>query len=230
MTALRQLQSQTIVSPNSSSGIQSLRPITGVSRHALRNRGRRSHRRRRANTDAGTPKSPGKSTIRDARSSSESLGGEDEKTSAPVALGSRRGIFSALAELSKEMRPRSLAPSGFRPPESRRSCGYPCRVRCSVLCQAFKITSISWMANRRFVAYFGLELRTASRDTISLLDRDFLEFMYAIPREQIVRVGQRRSLMKRALVDIVPNELLNRRRKAFIPPKTNKDNSAGWPS
>jgi asparagine synthase (glutamine-hydrolysing) len=42
--------------------------------------------------------------------------------------------------------------------------------------------------------------------------------MYAIPREQIVRIGQRRSLMKRALVDVVPTDLLNRRRKAFTPP------------
>ena len=54
-------------------------------------------------------------------------------------------------------------------------------------------------------------------------DRDFLEFMYAIPREQIVRVGQRRSLMKRALVGIVPDELLNRRRKTFVPPERTKD-------
>src|SRR5438270_3819130 len=31
------------------------------------------------------------------------------------------------------------------------------------------------------------------------LDRDLLEFIFAIPREEIVRMGQRRSLMKRAL-------------------------------
>jgi asparagine synthase (glutamine-hydrolysing) len=48
------------------------------------------------------------------------------------------------------------------------------------------------------------------------LDRDFLEFMYSIPREQLVRPGQRRSLMRRALVGIVPDELLHRRRKAFV--------------
>jgi asparagine synthase (glutamine-hydrolysing) len=66
-------------------------------------------------------------------------------------------------------------------------------------------------------------------------DRDLLEFMYAIPREQIVRVGQRRSLMKRALAGIVPDELLNRRRKAFIPQEPKKNVSAErtaaeWPS
>jgi len=48
------------------------------------------------------------------------------------------------------------------------------------------------------------------------LDRTLLEFMYAVPREQLVRPGQRRSLMRRALVGIVPAELLNRKRKAFV--------------
>ena len=48
------------------------------------------------------------------------------------------------------------------------------------------------------------------------LDRDLLEFLYAIPRDQLLRPGQRRSLMRRALVGIVPHEILNRRRKAFV--------------
>lgn len=48
------------------------------------------------------------------------------------------------------------------------------------------------------------------------LDRDLLEFIYSIPREQLVRPGQRRSLMRRALAGIVPAELLNRKRKAFV--------------
>ena len=48
------------------------------------------------------------------------------------------------------------------------------------------------------------------------LDRSLLEFMYAVPRDQLVRPGQRRSLMRRALAGIVPDELLNRKRKAFV--------------
>jgi asparagine synthase (glutamine-hydrolysing) len=48
------------------------------------------------------------------------------------------------------------------------------------------------------------------------LDRELLEFIYSIPREQLVRPGQRRSLMRRALTGIVPEEVLHRRRKAFI--------------
>jgi asparagine synthase (glutamine-hydrolysing) len=48
------------------------------------------------------------------------------------------------------------------------------------------------------------------------LDRGLLEFMYAVPREQLVRPGERRSLMRRALVGIVPDELLRRKRKAYV--------------
>jgi asparagine synthase (glutamine-hydrolysing) len=48
------------------------------------------------------------------------------------------------------------------------------------------------------------------------LDRDLLEFLYAIPAEQLVRPGQRRSLARRALVGVVPDEILHRSRKAFI--------------
>lgn len=48
------------------------------------------------------------------------------------------------------------------------------------------------------------------------LDRDLLEFLFSIPREQLVRPGQRRSLMRRALGGLVPDEILGRRRKAYI--------------
>jgi asparagine synthase (glutamine-hydrolysing) len=48
------------------------------------------------------------------------------------------------------------------------------------------------------------------------LDRGLLEFMYSIPREQLVRPGRRRSLMRRGLRDLVPTEILERRRKAYL--------------
>jgi asparagine synthase (glutamine-hydrolysing) len=54
------------------------------------------------------------------------------------------------------------------------------------------------------------------RVTYPYLDRDLLTFLFAIPREQLVRPHQRRSLMRRALAGIVPAEILGRRRKAFI--------------
>lgn len=48
------------------------------------------------------------------------------------------------------------------------------------------------------------------------LDRDLLAFLFSIPREQHVRPNERRSLMRRSLKQIVPEELLNRKRKAFV--------------
>jgi asparagine synthase (glutamine-hydrolysing) len=47
------------------------------------------------------------------------------------------------------------------------------------------------------------------------LDRDLVDFLFRVPREQLIRPGRRRSLMRRALKDIVPTEILERRRKAF---------------
>jgi len=61
------------------------------------------------------------------------------------------------------------------------------------------------------------------------LDRSLHEFMYAVPREQLVRPGQRRSLMRRALVGVVPDELLNRKRKAFVTRGPRVGIAAGWP-
>lgn len=60
------------------------------------------------------------------------------------------------------------------------------------------------------------------------LDRNLLEFMYSVPREQLVRPGQRRSLMRRALAGIVPDELLNRKRKAYISRAPIADISKEW--
>jgi len=48
------------------------------------------------------------------------------------------------------------------------------------------------------------------------LDRDLLQFLFAIPRNQLIRPGERRSLMRRALLNTVPAEILNRKRKAFV--------------
>jgi asparagine synthase (glutamine-hydrolysing) len=54
--------------------------------------------------------------------------------------------------------------------------------------------------------------------------------MFAIPREQSVRPGHRRSLMRRALAGIVPHELLNRKRKAFVSRAPMVMISAQWAS
>jgi asparagine synthase (glutamine-hydrolysing) len=47
------------------------------------------------------------------------------------------------------------------------------------------------------------------------LDRDLVEFLFRVPRNQLLRPGRRRSLMRRALNGVVPAGILERRRKAF---------------
>ena len=54
--------------------------------------------------------------------------------------------------------------------------------------------------------------------------------MYAIPREQLVRPKQRRSLMRRALAGIVPDEILNRKSKAFVARAPMAEISKDWSS
>lgn len=48
------------------------------------------------------------------------------------------------------------------------------------------------------------------------LDRDLVDYLFRIPREQLVRPGRRRSLMRRALSGIVPTDVLERKRKASL--------------
>jgi asparagine synthase (glutamine-hydrolysing) len=69
---------------------------------------------------------------------------------------------------------------------------------------------------RRQLACDALSADLPREKRYPYLDLGLLEFLYSVPREQLVRPGQRRSLMRRALVGIVPEELLNRKRKAYV--------------
>jgi asparagine synthase (glutamine-hydrolysing) len=68
---------------------------------------------------------------------------------------------------------------------------------------------------QRQIECFSVPLELPYEKRYPYLDQDLLEFLFAVPREQLVRPGQRRSLMRRTLRGIVPDEVLNRRRKAF---------------
>lgn len=83
---------------------------------------------------------------------------------------------------------------------------------------------------RRQLACFRLLSEPLHERRYPYLDRDLLEFLYAVPREQIVRPGQRRSLMRRALVGIVPHEVLERRRKAYVARGPVLALSVEWPN
>lgn len=67
---------------------------------------------------------------------------------------------------------------------------------------------------QRLLASQPLAQQPAYERRYPYLDRDLLEFIFAIPRDQILRPGDRRSLMRRALAGIVPPEVLFQKRKA----------------
>ena len=48
------------------------------------------------------------------------------------------------------------------------------------------------------------------------LDRDLVDFLLRVPPNQLVRPGRRRFMMRAALRGIVPDSVLERRRKAFV--------------
>jgi asparagine synthase (glutamine-hydrolysing) len=48
------------------------------------------------------------------------------------------------------------------------------------------------------------------------LDRDLVDFLLRVPRDVLVKSGRRRTMMRRALKDIVPREILERKRKAYV--------------
>lgn len=48
------------------------------------------------------------------------------------------------------------------------------------------------------------------------LDKNLVEFLKSIPLDQLLRPGNRRSLMRRALADLLPREVLSRKTKATV--------------
>jgi asparagine synthase (glutamine-hydrolysing) len=112
-------------------------------------------------------------------------------------------------------RPNWLDPQ-FRGRNQRPLGGYARRFRVIGPLPSFQANLAALDSLRRQIACVGLTPGLLIERRYPYLDRDLLEYLYAIPREQLVRPKQRRSLMRRALAGIVPSEVLNRRRKAFI--------------
>jgi asparagine synthase (glutamine-hydrolysing) len=139
----------------------------------------------------------------------------------PLLWKSVRGfLFLSVTGLPIDMRPVSWLHPGFARRNYPALCGYPSRVKLSGLLPSFQENLAALNVLRRHLAYWILRAEILRDVRFPFFDRDFLEFLYAIPREQIVGVGKRRFLMKRALVGLVPDELLNRRRKTCFQPET----------
>jgi len=128
-----------------------------------------------------------------------------------------RGFFPpALVGVPKYMRPAPWLQSSFVRRHWVALTGYPSRTKLLGPLPSFQENVSTLDALRRQVACKALPFEPPFEKRYPYLDRSLLEFMFAIPREQLVRPSQRRSLMRRALVGIVPDEILNRKTKAFV--------------
>jgi asparagine synthase (glutamine-hydrolysing) len=144
------------------------------------------------------------------------------------ALNKRRPWFYLLFEAARGFIPPALAgiPKHRRPPAwlnpafvKRNSAalqGYETRLKLFGPLPTFQGNISTLDVLRRQLACVALSSDLPREKRYPYLDRGLLEFIYSVPREQLVRPGQRRSLMRRALVGIVPDELLNRKRKAYV--------------
>jgi asparagine synthase (glutamine-hydrolysing) len=143
------------------------------------------------------------------------------------ALCRRKPWMHLFLEAARRFFPVSVVgvPKYLRPPKwlnpdfvkRRRDAllGYPSRVNLFGPLPTFQECVFTIEALRRHLACSVLPLEPLYEKRFPYLDRTLLEFICAIPRTQLVRAGERRSLMRRALVGIVPDEVLNRKRKAF---------------
>ena len=75
--------------------------------------------------------------------------------------------------------------------------------------------SLAWWSVLETLPHLFPQLLVRPEYRYPFLDKDLVTFLFSIPREQILRPGRRRSLMRRALANIVPHEILERRRKAY---------------
>jgi hypothetical protein len=125
-------------------------------------------------------------------------------------------------------------PCWFRPSFVKRNKAalswYPSRLKLFGGLPSFQNQIHLLNHERRYLASRALRPELLREIRYPYLDRDLLEFACAIPREQLVGVGKRRFLMKRALVGIVPDEILNRKRRAPVTQKLEGETSTGWPS
>lgn len=120
--------------------------------------------------------------------------------------------------------------SDFADKHWRAICGYPERLELFGARPSFQENMATLEVLRRQLACFPPPSEPHYEVRYPYLDRDLLEFIYAIPREQLVRPGQRRSLMKRAMRHTVPREVLERSRKAFLVRSPSLAVKYGWDS
>jgi asparagine synthase (glutamine-hydrolysing) len=134
-----------------------------------------------------------------------------------VLFEAARGFFPPeVVGVPKHARPAPWLQANFVKHHWSALTGYPSRLKLFAATPSFQDSVSTLEGVQRQLACFTVPFEPPYEKRYSFLDRELLEFIFAIPREQLVRPTQRRSLMRRALVGVVPDEILNRKRKAFV--------------
>jgi asparagine synthase (glutamine-hydrolysing) len=142
------------------------------------------------------------------------------------SLAQRRPWMHVLAETIRaflpapcRLRPSQKVPSWLKPPFRKRYghvfSGYDKSLHLWGR-PSFQEYLSTVGALRRQLAASAKNPETAIEKRYPYLDIDFLQFLFSVPRALLVQPGRRRYLMRRALVGIVPDEILNRKRKAYM--------------
>jgi len=144
----------------------------------------------------------------------------------PWALSKRQPVLDILRDTFKEFLPSTarsnqggpaaLLDPAFFQRNSNAISGYSKRLAFFGPLPSFQQNTASLEFLRRQLSCTTLRTNPCLEPVYPYLDRDLLAFLFATPREQVVRPGRRRSLMRRSLGGIVPPEILERRRKAFV--------------
>jgi asparagine synthase (glutamine-hydrolysing) len=144
------------------------------------------------------------------------------------AISKRQPWFYLLAEVARGFFPVALVGvpqnrlpvpwlnKGFAERNRPALRGYQRRLTLSGSLPTFQESLATLDALRRHLHCVAPILAPLYEKRYPYLDRSLLEFLYCIPRDQLVRPGERRSLMRRALTGIVPDEIINRKRKAYM--------------
>jgi asparagine synthase (glutamine-hydrolysing) len=134
-----------------------------------------------------------------------------------VVLDTAREFFPTLiVGVPKQRRPAIWLDGSFVKRNRGALQGYQSRVKLFGPLPSFASNLNALGVLRRQAGCVALMREPLCEKRYPYLDREFLELIYALPPEQLIRPGQRRSLMRRAFADVVPSEILDRRRKAFM--------------
>lgn len=135
---------------------------------------------------------------------------------------------SLLRGVSSERKPPAWLNPGFVRRQRAAFAACESRLRVFGPAPSFQESLKTLEGLRRQIACSALSPAILYEKRYPFLDRDLLEFLFAIPRQQLVRPGRRRSLMRRALAGITPDEVLNRKRKAFVTRAPLRAVSSAW--